>query len=42
MSQMNPKEVFPNTAYTVQLPYIAGSLPLNETEKNTTRRYEDC
>ena len=24
MSQMNPKEVFDNTAYSVQLPYIAG------------------
>ena len=24
MSQMNPKEVFLNIAYTVQLPYIAG------------------
>ena len=24
MSQMNPKEVFYNTAYSVQLPYIAG------------------
>ena len=24
MSQMNPKEVFHNTAYPVQLPYIAG------------------
>ena len=24
MSQMNPKEVFLNTAYSVQLPYIAG------------------
>ena len=24
MSQMNPKEVFHNTAYSVQLPYIAG------------------
>ena len=24
MSQMNPKEVFDNTAYLVQLPYIAG------------------
>ena len=24
MSQMNPKEVFQNTAYSVQLPYIAG------------------
>ena len=24
MSQMNPKEVFHNTAYLVQLPYIAG------------------
>ena len=23
MSQMNPKEVFHNTAYSVQLPYIA-------------------
>ena len=28
MSQMNPKEVFHNTAYTVQLPY-SRSLPLN-------------
>ena len=27
MSQMNPKEAFNNTAYSVQLPYIAG-LPL--------------
>ena len=24
MSQMNPKEVFHNTAYSVQQPYIAG------------------
>ena len=24
MSQMNPKEAFHNTAYSVQLPYIAG------------------
>jgi len=24
MSQMNPKEVFHNTAYSVQLPYRAG------------------
>jgi len=24
MSQKNPKEVFHNTAYSVQLPYIAG------------------
>ena len=24
MSQMNPKEVFPNAAYSVQIPYIAG------------------
>ena len=24
MSQMNPKSVFHNTAYSVQLPYIAG------------------
>ena len=24
MSQMNPKEVVHNTAYSVQLPYIAG------------------
>ena len=24
MSQMNPKEVFHNTAHSVQLPYIAG------------------
>ena len=24
MSQMNPKEVFHNTTYSVQLPYIAG------------------
>ena len=24
MSQMNPKEVFHNTAFSVQLPYIAG------------------
>jgi len=24
MSQMNPKEVFHNTAYSVQLPYTAG------------------
>ena len=24
MSRMNPKEVFNNTAYSVQLPYIAG------------------
>ena len=24
MSQMNPKEVFQDTAYSVQLPYIAG------------------
>jgi len=24
MSQMNPKEVFHNTAYSAQLPYIAG------------------
>ena len=24
MSQMNPKEVFHNTAYSVKLPYIAG------------------
>ena len=24
MSQMNPKEVFHNTGYSVQLPYIAG------------------
>ena len=24
MSQMNPKEVFDNTAYSVQLTYIAG------------------
>ena len=24
MSQLNPKEVFHNTAYSVQLPYIAG------------------
>jgi len=29
MSQMNPKEVFHNTAYSVQLPYIAGDF-LNE------------
>jgi len=26
MSQMNPKEAFHNTAYSVQLPYIAYSL----------------
>ena len=30
MSQMNPKEVFHNTAYSVQLPYIAGHSPLKE------------
>ena len=24
MSQMNPKEAFYNTAYSIQLPYIAG------------------
>ena len=24
MSQMNPKEAFQDTAYSVQLPYIAG------------------
>ena len=24
MSQMNPKEVFHNTTYSIQLPYIAG------------------
>ena len=24
MSQMNPKEVFHSTAYSVQIPYIAG------------------
>ena len=24
MPQMNPKEVFHNTAYSIQLPYIAG------------------
>jgi len=30
MSQMNPKEVFHNTAYQVQLPYIALSLPLKQ------------
>jgi len=24
MSQMNPKEAFHNTSYSVQLPYIAG------------------
>jgi len=24
MSQMNPKEAFHNTVYSVQLPYIAG------------------
>ena len=28
MSQMNPKEVLDNTAYSVQLPYIAG-IPIN-------------
>ena len=28
LSQMNPKEVFHNTAYSVQLPYICRSLPL--------------
>ena len=31
MSQMNPKKVFHNTAYSVQLPYIAG------TSRDTTR-----
>ena len=30
MSQMNPKEVFHNTAYSVQLPYIAGHSLLSE------------
>ncbi len=29
MSQFNPKEVFHNTAYSVQLPYIAGHSPLS-------------
>ena len=32
MSQMNPKEVFHSTAYSVQLPYIAGHSLLKETE----------
>ena len=27
MSQMNPKEALHNTAYSVQLPYIAGRSP---------------
>ena len=30
MFQMNPKEVFHNTAYSVQLPYIAGQLALKQ------------
>ena len=29
MSQMNPKEVFHNTAYSVQLSYIAGHSTLS-------------
>ena len=29
MSQMNPKEVFHNTVYSVQLPYLAGQSILN-------------
>ena len=28
MSQMNPKEFVHNTAYSVQLPYIAGNIKL--------------
>ena len=37
MSQMNPKEVFDNTASSVQLPYISGHSPLicDGYEKNT-------
>ena len=37
MSQMNPKEVFHNTAYSVQLPYIAVT-PFN---KNLKKEVED-
>ena len=38
MSQMNPKEVFDNTAYSVQLPYIAGhSL---EMKKEYSRKFD--
>ena len=39
MSQMNPKEVFHNTAYSFRLPYIAGHLKfiiliMGEAKKN--------
>ena len=37
MCQMNPKEVFHNTAYSVQLPYIAFT-PFN---KNLKKEVED-
>ena len=32
MCQMNPKEVFHNTAYPVQLPYIAGHSLQNQVK----------
>ena len=39
MAQMNPKEVFHNTAYSVQLPYIAG--PSLKSLKNPTTILSD-
>ena len=38
MSQMNPKDVFDNTAYSVQLPYIAG----HSLKENWTVYCLDC
>ena len=38
MSQKNPKEGFHNTAYSVQLPYIAGhSLKVTKTSNSGTQ-----
>jgi len=42
MSQMNPKEVFHSTAYSVQLPYIAGHSLLKETEFVYRRETNFC
>ena len=36
MSQMNPKEVFHNTAYSVQLPYIALSAKMKNGDSIKT------
>jgi len=37
---MNPKEVFHNTAYSVQLPYIAGHSFKEETERSSSKQEE--